>query len=174
MLFEVPCRDKIDAWTSLWAAQAKRPSCITSSPWFSFLQNTSNNTYIFFFSLRTFSQRQSRSQLLSSHWNVKQVYKSKCPVLFLEKNAVSVSLFQFLDLFHQDFMAPMMSQICAHEDCEFSSLFNIFLILHIAILDIQLYSVCPITHSLVFLVLFTNHFPMEIVNKVLITAKWRV
>jgi len=54
---------------------------------------------------------------------------SKCLVLsILLEKAVPVSLCQVPDLFHQDFMAPIMSWFCAYEDFEPFCLFNLLLI----------------------------------------------
>lgn len=69
-------------------------------------------------------------------------------------------------------MALIMPWFCAYEDFQFSFLFYILLVFAYSYF---LYSaVCRITRSLLFLVLFANSFPMEIVSKVLITAKQRV
>lgn len=145
MLFDVPCRGEANSWTFLWVTQAKRASCISSFSLFSFLQKSSNKTLILFFSFLISTQRQSRNQLLRSPWSGKQVYMSKCLVLYILEKAVPVSLFQVPDLFHQDFRAPIMSWFCAYEDTEFSCLFNVLLIFARSYFGYA--AVCPITLS---------------------------
>lgn len=171
MLFEVPCRDKVDSWTSLWVAQAKRPSCITSSPWFSFLQNTSNKTYIFFFSLLIFTQRQSRSHLLSSHWNEKQVYMSKYLVL---SNLLWKKCCICVPIPVPWFVPSGLRSLYDVMGLYIWRLWVFLFIQHIPDIACSYFGYSAVGPTTPPDLLFANHFPMEIANKVLITAKWRV
>lgn len=133
MLFEVPCRDKVDSWTSLSCSSKKR--CFFSMIQFSPKHIQQDRTFPF---PSSFSLKGSQEASFSAVTEMESKHSCLTALfyLFFLKKSVSVSLFQFLDLFHQDFVAS----ICAYEDCERSSLFNIFLILHVAVLDIRLFA----------------------------------